>query len=203
MRISLSIAGRGGNGLASSRAGAGLASRGLCGEVDNNLRLDLQGKAREFNVGDVAWVSEPPNEYKTEHIAQFQVQFGHQGQTRLTKTSGQKTDYLTTHAGAIAGVMLGMRQVVSAADFRTALESSFNRIRDVGGQYFAVLMSNVAHPDDDRRWPTQYYWCPECFHVQVGAAVGTGPPTGLSARGQAGTRGGGHGPLAGICAEGY
>jgi len=110
---------------------------------------------------------------------------------------------LTTHAGAIAGVMLGMRQVVSAADFRTALESSFNRIRDVGGQYFAVLMSNVAHPDDDRRWPTQYYWCPECFHVQVGAAVGTGPPTGLSARGQAGTRGGGHGPLAGICAEGY
>jgi len=62
---------------------------------------------------------------------------------------------LTTHAGAIAGVMLGMRQVVSAADFRTALESSFNRIRDVGGQYFAVLMSNVAHPDDDRRWPTR------------------------------------------------
>lgn len=137
----------------------------IVSDYNNNFRLDLQGKAREFDITRVTWTNEPPAEFKTSHIAQFQVQFGYQSQVRLTKSKQSKLDYLTKNAGALAGVMLGMRQVVTAAEFRQALQMSFNRIATVGGEWYGVVMSNVTHPDDDRFWPQLYYWCPECIHL--------------------------------------
>lgn len=139
----------------------------IVSEHNKNFRLDLQGKAKQFDVSNVEWLNEPPDEYKCGDIAQFQVQFGYESQSRLTRGKGAQGDYLTKHSGALAGVMVAMRQCFTHGEFQSALQLSFNRIRDVGGEYYGVLMSNVGHPDDDRRWPVKLYWCPECVRLYV------------------------------------
>lgn len=89
-------------------------------------RLDLQSLKTNVKVETWGALGEPPKDLLPSAFAQWQVQFGHEGQQRITNADKLSLSKLiATHCGCLACVYMAVDQVFTLEEFRKALTYSY------------------------------------------------------------------------------